>query len=410
MKKIYFIVFIVQILFVSLTTSATSKEKQKTNEKVILSSKTTENISPFIAMDKPVIQPTDKLTSPLFGKLLSNVQISKTSFNPAIGEKIILSYSLSGDANVSVNVYDSDSGLIKSLIKNKDQKAGKNTISWDGKDMKGTVVPAEAYFFTIEAEGKNGTKEVYDPVTFSGGIEHDIAKADIQAESNTVNYKLPEMGRVLIRTGIEGGPLLNTLVDLKPRIAGEITEYWNGRDIDNLFDLRAHPRFKMFISYFTLPENSVITYGNNDATFREYKTKVTSSRPVKESRGEIKPKGKISIHYAQLKVNDYSPKVKMKFLKGDKELTEDIPIIRGKTLVRTELDEKDNKYFASQQYEICFFMDGQFYAEEEVGYSPFNWVWNPENIKEGEHILTINLSGFKDQIAVLSRKIKVVKP
>jgi len=46
---------------------------------------------------------------------------------------------------------------------------------------------------------------------------------------------------------------------------------------------------------------------------------------------------------------------------------------------------------------------------DETGYTPFNWVWDLSNVKEGEHLLTVNVSSFKDQIGVLSRKVRVVK-
>ncbi|OQY58235.1 MAG: hypothetical protein B6245_12950 [Desulfobacteraceae bacterium 4572_88] len=53
--------------------------------------------------------------------------------------------------------------------------------------------------------------------------------------------------------------------------------------------------------------------------------------------------------------------------------------------------------------------DYEFYVEDEAGYTPFNRVWDLSNVEEGEHLLTVNVSGFKDQIGVLSRKVKVVR-
>jgi len=46
-----------------------------------------------------------------------------------------------------------------------------------------------------------------------------------------------------------------------------VTEYWDGKDRDGLIDLGGHPGFKMIISYFDLPENSVIAYGNQGVTY-----------------------------------------------------------------------------------------------------------------------------------------------
>ena len=47
-------------------------------------------------------------------------------------------------------------------------------------------------------------------------------------------------------------------------------------------------------------------------------------------------------------------------------------ILKKKTLVKVELNEKDNALFTKQQFEIVFFLDNEFYAEDEAGYTPFN--------------------------------------
>ncbi len=343
--------------------------------------------------------------APIYGKLLSNIKVSKSSFNPQKGEEIYIYFHLSKGANVEVNVHDPDFGLIRALKKDFSD-AGDHEIVWDGKDMDGKVVPDEAYFFTILADDKNGNKELYDPAAFSGGEEFDITKADINPETNTINYRLPVMGRVSIRMGIQAGPLLDELVDWKPRVAGEITEYWNGKDKDNLIDLYNHPRFKMVIVYFTLPENSVIAFGNANVDYIEYKQSV-SGKPAKEQKE--RPNVKISRHYQIPRTKDFSPHLTMSFSNVQDVDKQGIPILKEKTLVKVELDEKDKKTFANEQYEVAFFLDTEFYAEEEVGYSPYNWVWDLSQVKEGEHVLTINLSSFKDQIGILSKKVRVVK-
>lgn len=342
------------------------------------------------------------------GKILEDIRISRPSFNPSKEEELGIYYLLKEDAKITVKVYDPDRELVAILISGAAQSKGKNSALWDGKDMDGKIVPDEAYFVTIKATDKDSNQEIYDPTVFSGGEEHDLAKATIDAESGTINYRLPEMGRVRIRLGISGGPLVNTLVDWKPRLAGEVTEYWNGKDQDNLMDLRDNPRFKMIISYFMLPENSVIAYGNKQVSYFPYKEHVTRSK--KEDYADMnKGKRSVSRHYTMPRAMNRSPDVVMTF--SNKVGMEDgeVPVLKGKSLVHVELDDKSKPYFREMKYEICFFLDGDFYSEEETGYSPYNWVWDTSQVKEGDYILTVNLSGFKDQIGVLSKKVKVVK-
>ncbi len=342
-----------------------------------------------------------------FGKLLSDIKTSVVSFNPSHGDEVAILYRLATDALVEINIYDPDFGLIRTISSNRYLAPGEQMAVWDGKDIDGHVVPDEAYFFTITAKDKHGEQEIYDPAMFSGGEEHDITSVDVNIQSGTVTYNMPEMGRVMIRMGIQGGPLLNTLVDWKPRVKGLITEYWNGRDQDNLIDIYSDQKFKMLVTYFTLPENSVIAFGNKTVSYIDYKKNLAKKRPVKEDRQcglrELSP------HYRISRTLDYSPEIKVTFEHTKGSDKDGIPILSGKTLVKVELADKDKPFFQDQQFEICFFLDNDFYAEDEAGYTPFNWVWDLSNVSEGEHFFTVNLTGFKDQIGVLTRKVRVVK-
>ena len=361
---------------------------------------------PTQALDRPVLPPIEPVT-PLFGNLLSEVTASTSSFNPSHGEEVAIYYQLSKPAKVTVRIYDPDHGLIRSVATEKHMNAGERTVIWDGKDLDGNVVPDEAYFFSITTEDESGTKEIYDPTTFSGGVGHDITTADIDPQNQTITYEMPEVGRVMIRMGIQGGPLMNQLVDWKPRVKGMITEYWNGKDKDNLVDLYNHPKFKMIVTYFSLPENSVIAFGNKALTYRDYKKSLAGERHVKIKRASGVQR--VSPHYRLSRTEDYSPSVKVTLANALGTDSDGTTILTGKTLVKVELDEQDKLIFQNQQFEICFFLDHEFYAEDEAGYTPFNWVWDLSNVDEGEHLLTINISGFKDQIGVLSRKVRVVK-
>ncbi len=340
-------------------------------------------------------------------KSLSEVAVSRSSFNPTAGQSVSISYVLLDKADVQVNIHDPDSTLVRTLEPKRSQASGRHSVTWDGKDQDGTVVPDEAYFFTITTKSSQGKTQAYDPTSFSGGDSRDIVKADIDPITKAITYKLPEMSRVLIRLGVQDGPLLNTLVDWKPRVAGQITEHWTGRDKDGVVDLLNHPRFKMLITCFALPENSVITYGNGDQDYRTYMKSMAGSRVVKErpARSGVV----VSPHYQLSRTVDYSPRLEMTFPGIEGAELEGIPVLSDKALVKVDINEEDRSYFVNQQYEITFFLDTEFYTEQEIGHAPFNWVWDLSDVEEGEHVLTVNMSGFKDQIGVLSKRVKVIK-
>ena len=343
--------------------------------------------------------------NPVFGELLSKVTVSTTSFNPSRKGEVALQYHIADKAKVTVNVYDPVWGLVKALVKEELQDAGDKSLTWDGRDDQGMVVPDEAYFFTISAEDEAGNKEIYDPVTFSGGVSHDIVNVDIDQENHTINYRMPEMGRVMIRVGIQGGPLMNTVVDWQPRVRGAITEYWNGKDNNGLVDLYTTPRTKMIVTYFSLPETSVITYGNREADYRSHKRDQSDNVVVKPDRGILTEN--VSHHYRLPRKIDHAPSLTINFSNSEQE--SGIVVLKEKSIVNVDLVDEDKDIFKNQQFEICFFLDHEFYAEDEVGYTPFNWVWDLAGVKAGEHILTVNVSGFRDQVGVVSRRVKIVK-
>src|SRR5262249_23231803 len=127
---------------------------------------------------------------------VSGVEVSAKSFNPSGSEKVNIRYRLSEQGRVTLNIYDPDGGLVRTLV-SANRPAGMQTETWDGKDLDGRVVPNESYSFTIDAQDRTGTHVVYDPTTFSGGEFGDINKGQISRQSGTVNYGLSQPSRVL---------------------------------------------------------------------------------------------------------------------------------------------------------------------------------------------------------------------
>jgi hypothetical protein len=337
-----------------------------------------------------------------------NVSVSPGSFNPSRGDKVTLAYSLSGPAAVSVKVFDADSELIRIVTDQARQSAGANTATWDGRDVDGRTVPNEAYFFTIEARAANGNETVYDPVTFSGGEPFDLGKAQVSREAGTLTYRLSQPSRVLIRIGVPGSALLRTLVDWQPRAQGEVTEYWNGRDQDNLINVADNPNYTVLIAYYTLPDASVIAFGNNATDYRSYKAQHRGKRPSKPVR-PIANARKLSPQFMAQSATFRDFKVTIGFPELDKGNPQSIPTVRDRVLVRIDIPEADREVIAGRQYEIILFADTTYFAEEERGYVPFNFPWELGRLPPGEHVLTVNIVTFEGQIGIGSRRIRVVR-
>jgi hypothetical protein len=333
---------------------------------------------------------------------VGEVRLDESSFNPTLGQEVSLTYSLSGSNRVTVRVYDPDGGLVRSLLGGERQEAGSHRVGWDGRDWEGKVVPNEAYMFTVET----GSGEVYDPTVTSGGEVGDLTDARFDRQAGTVTYRLPAASRVLIRLGIRNGPMYKALVDWKPRVAGSVTETWDGRDEDDLVVLWGNPGFSALITYVTLPDATVIAYGNDEETYREYKLGRGEDRPRKPEREapaeravRLRPEGLVPPAWAQ------APAVVLSFpeLKGGP----DVPQVSEAVAVRVDVAPEDREILLREQFEIIFYVDHVFFAEAERGYLPFNWRWELDQFPEGEHVLTVNLASFKGQVGVASRKVRI---
>ncbi|MFY9973451.1 MAG: FlgD immunoglobulin-like domain containing protein [Chromatiaceae bacterium] len=332
---------------------------------------------------------------------VSDVRLDAPTFNPAAGESSLLRFKLETDAAPKVLVYDPDGGLIRTLPVSTGPSDMERQVSWDGRDDSGRVVPDEAYTFVIETVDGS----VHDPAAASGGEVDDIRNPTFD-DSGAVGYTLPALARVLIRLGIRNGPMYRTLVDWKPRSAGTVTEYWDGFDADELVKLRGRDDFTALITYSTLPDATVITYGNNQETYRDYKLGRGEDRPQKperplgdEARQRFRPDLLVPPAWAR------APEVAMTF--PDVSESDAVPAVRQSVNVRVDVAEDDKPRLMEDQFEVLLFVDGQFFAEAERGYLPLNWRWELSQFPPGEHVLTVNVSSFKGQVGVASRKVRL---
>lgn len=331
-----------------------------------------------------------------------DVSISNPVFSPSRGEEVNILCKLTQDAKVTIKIYDPDFGLVRNLIVDKKCEKGIINEVWDGRDDNNTIVPDEAYFFTIEAKNTKQST-AYDPTTFSGGEELFVPLSSFNREAGTLNYVLKKQTRILFRVGIKNGPLLRTLVDWKPQPKGENTVYWNCLDETDKIDIAGQPNFSMMIAGFELPENSIITYGNKTLAYFEYKEKV-KTQEKKEKNTHQRENVTLSKHYFMERIMDRSPKVLIKF-PHIKEEKEKLIELSERVIIQVDLGEEDKKYFTRNQFEIIFSVDGQYFMEETNGYVPYNWVWDTNQFSDGEHFLTVNVASLKNQIGASSVKV-----
>ncbi|MBA5249008.1 MAG: hypothetical protein FE834_05665 [Gammaproteobacteria bacterium] len=336
----------------------------------------------------------------------NNMVFKTSSFAPTRDEKFPIQITLNNIKKIKsalLEIRSIDNDLIKTLsIKNLEPDKNEYIVIWDGKDKNKNIVPNEVYFPVLTINLHSNQICTVDPRIDSGGEEVYDFKKNISASQ--VEYNLPVASRMLVRVGIKDGPLLRTIIDWEPRSAGFHAEHWNGQDEDNIIDIENNSKVGYLIMGYKLPSYSIITYGNKKENYRAYHERMKFSIQKKPYRTKkiIRNGEVIRPEFYNSVLKQKSPRINISIVdvKDNKEKT----IISNfdEIIVKVGLNPLDEMYLNQDRYEVSFFVDNQFIAEEEQGFVPFTWRWSPKRhgIKPGKHVLTVNISGYSGQVGV----------
>ncbi|WP_158307448.1 FlgD immunoglobulin-like domain containing protein [Methylomonas methanica] len=334
-------------------------------------------------------------------------------FSPSRGETYSVPVQLQANvASVSLSVYTSDGELVKTVTRTDGLEIGLNQLVWDGKDDSGTVVPDEAYIPVLTVETESGEKQIIDPRTYSGGELVEKVPVEITPDQE-IAYSLPASCRVLIRAGIKGGAMLRNLSSWQAKGAGKNVQHWDGKDQNGLIDIRKEPNLGVLVIAFKLPENAILTYGNQELDYRAYRLakhwedKVLAPEKMQTSRNGTA----ISPHYYAPRAFDAVPDVSLTLQETLKKTPDGVAQIKlnSPVAVKADIAPQDRWMMKQSLYEVAFFVDHEFVAEEEQGYVPLTWQWLPQQITPGRHLLTVNISGFSGKVGVASVLFDIVR-
>lgn len=333
-------------------------------------------------------------------------------FNPSLGEVFAIPVKIEQPGKIDVELYSADRDLVRSLSSGEKEKAGIYEVHWDGKDESGAVVPDEAYFpvVIVTATNKSDNAESIrlDPSSTSGGEEISVSPEITEGQ---ISFRLQRPSRILARAGIQSGPMMKSFVNWEVRGAGKNVLVWDGFDHDgivNLYDQEQH-RLALLVTGYELPNHSILTIGNKLVTYGAWrKSKGWSSEMPDLSRVQLERKGRrISRHYYLPRSVDVAPDITLDITNKLRVNEDGIPIVSSPISLKVGMHDDDRWAMQQSLYEVAFFVDYQFLSEEEQGYVPLTWRWNPAGLEPGTHIITVNVSGFNGQVGVKSLKIEI---
>jgi hypothetical protein len=340
---------------------------------------------------------------------IENLLATPWSFNPTAKQKVTIRYKLSEKSRVLLGVYGPNKELIKRFDLG-ERDAGNHSVTWDGKDEKGRVVPDEAYFMRIDAENEL-YRGYYDPLSHSGGEKVNPRDIHFKPQDNMVSYVLPKASRVLVRAGLQDGPMLNTLLNWIPRGPGFCTEVWTGKDAQGIRRYSERPDALIVVQAYALPENSIIAVGNHKTDYRDYYLSYGQTRPKKvEVERETSLEPITSPHWFLPAHTDKDPLITVSFPGVENKTNPSTPIVvkTDEIIVRVDISDLHSRQFIlSQPFELVVFVDDQRLTEAEQAHLPFNWVWDISQLSEGEHLLTINLVTIRQHVGTASQRVRI---
>lgn len=367
-------------------------------------------------------------TRPAEALKLSSVEPLQPSFNPTAGETASMRLVLSRPARVSLTLWGPNHELIAQPANQKPLPAGISTIVWDGRDVDGRIVPDEAYTFEVQAASGDQT-DLWDPLLTSGGDRVIAGNLDIPSESR-ITYELPRPSRVLVRAAVDEGPLVRTLVNWEPRAAGLCIEEHDGLDVDGLRRLEGIPGVRFGVMAFALPDKAILATGNRKLDYRRYfedtaKLRRRKARVVRDQG----PTTIISPHWLLPPHLNKDPRLSLRFVEVEKEPTTQparplstrpatatapapppVKLTGASTLIRVDMPDADERAFMNnQKFELIIYVNDRRILEVEQGHVPFNYPWDLTTLPAGRHLLTVNVSSFRNHVGTISRYVEVAR-
>jgi len=338
------------------------------------------------------------------GLSITQVQPSTTQPDPAQHDVVTLRFELNMPADVTLELYDGRDLLVREIAGKGTLPKGEHSLAWDLRDQAGRVVPPEAYTYVLAARAQDGSTVRYDLADQTGGGTITARDVKWDAASGQLSYVLDRPSRVNVRVGLQnGGPLLHTLIDWVARPAGQQHEPWNGKDTSGVLDLTQHPQLALSVQAFALPESSILVGPPQMQVRLVDKLPATAKR---RQQNAAQPKRMYS-HAQQSLESRGDFKVQLTLPKTLERLATGLPVISKATPVRLEVAPADRERALTRRFEPVFSIDGQFVFENEVGFVPMTWSFDPAALNDGEHFLTVNLRGYEGNFGMATVKVLI---
>jgi len=202
--------------------------------------------------------------------------------------------------------------------------------------------------------------------------------------------------------------LLGTVVDWVARPGGHNYESWNGWDSGKIIDITELKNYQIGVSAYALPNNSIIIMSEdkfNRSSFINNPGWTALSRKTKKHGRK-----QMYNHWQHPRDKCYDPAIQLSLPQQVERRADGLPVIQEAVAVTMSVAEQDQSFIYDQRFEVVFYVDFIFVYEEELGYTPFNWRWDPHGVNEGIHYITAMLRGYEGHFGATTLKVFVKNP
>lgn len=190
---------------------------------------------------------------------------STAQLNPTIGATATISFTLHRHATITARVVDLEGTVARKLVEATRFSPGPRSISWDGRDAAGQVVPDGAYVVSIDAADR-GLRSAIAANTVEEAITVPVRYYD--RRTGTIAYDLPSAAvvKMVAHAQVDEGLVSKVVASDVARPQGAILEMWDGYDDAGTTYLPSLPGFSIHVEARPLPRNAILVYGAPQTT------------------------------------------------------------------------------------------------------------------------------------------------
>jgi hypothetical protein len=319
---------------------------------------------------------------------IRDVSVDPLFFNATAGQFTTITFNASVSGVAKVTILDRDRYPVRTLAP-RNVTPGLVSFSWDGHDDAGIVVPDEAWNVRVELAGA-----AYDPSLNFHPLEEDPQPRSYSRPDGILSYKLVRPARVHIeagqatlnpKTGRNEGPILKTIVNREPRVAGAVVEKWNGFDESGTIRVSDLQHFVVSVLATSLPDNSIITRGNRGQSFLDY------ARQHRPAAALVARKREAPVtHHAGLNAfEDRSPSLAVRpSAKWDAQAQ--VYRAPGPVKLQIKIEGPSAAHFNAQPGRLSIYVDEACVLTQEHPTSPLALSIPADRLAPGEHRIAVN--------------------